>query len=383
MAETTVRPRVKSIHPVYKLRPGLFRIGAQIGITRQFVDPREQLWDLVGLMDGTRDVPQLAAALAERHPTLTEADVREGLRRLDEAGLLEGADASPYDEEGAAPHRWVANVSYFSHFQRMEDRRGEHQDRLARARVTLLGLGGAGSTVLKLLLGMGVGDITAVDYDRVELSNLNRQFFYREKDVGKLKTEAAREVVAEMSSGAAFRAVERRIDSYRDVVDLAEGRDLLISTIDEPQFLALRRVNKGAVVAGTTALFAAMQVTRGRVFTVVPGETGCFDCLHLYYHKNDALFVDQFRGFHSAKFVAPHLAFAPNVFLLCGRMATEAARLLTGYSPPTTLGQQAEIDFETGETRTLMSWPRYDECPTCGTGVESDWPAFTYYDAPV
>jgi hypothetical protein len=30
-----------------------------------------------------------------------------------------------------------------------------------------------------------------------------------------------------------------------------------------------------------------------------------------------------------------------------------------------------------------MSWSRFDECPTCGTGVESDWPAFTYYPAPV
>jgi hypothetical protein len=278
----------------------------------------------------------------------------------------------------------VGNVNYFSRFLKLSDSRSAAQDKLRNSSVALLGLGGAGANVLKLLTGLGIGSIVAVDYDRVELSNLNRQFFYRESDIGRLKTEAANEIVKQANSNINFRTIDKKLCSPDDVANVIKGTDLVISTIDEPNFLALRRVNRACINEKIPCIFGVMQVTRGRVFSVIPYETGCFDCLHVYYHKTDPLFVDQFRGFHESNFQHLHIAFGPDIFSLCGRVVNEAVRILVGHMAPSTHANQVEIDFETGQSSVVRSWPRYpEECPTCGTGSEEQWPAFSAYTEPL
>ena len=67
----------------------------------------------------------------------------------------------------------------------------KRQLRLKNARVLLLGLGGLGCPVATTLVGAGIGQLTLVDGDRVELSNLPRQSLYQTTDIGKPKAEVA------------------------------------------------------------------------------------------------------------------------------------------------------------------------------------------------
>ncbi len=69
----------------------------------------------------------------------------------------------------------------------------EGQRRLAGKSVTVIGAGGLGSPVLTYLAQAGVGTLRLVDFDTVGITNLNRQFLYTEKDVGRKKSAAARE----------------------------------------------------------------------------------------------------------------------------------------------------------------------------------------------
>ncbi len=69
----------------------------------------------------------------------------------------------------------------------------ESQDKLASAKVLVIGAGGLGCPVLQYLTAAGIGNIGIVDDDRVSLSNLHRQILYNSDDIGKLKTEAALE----------------------------------------------------------------------------------------------------------------------------------------------------------------------------------------------
>lgn len=377
--DTLLHPRIKTIHPVYKLHDGLFRIGAQRGLTRQYRDPENQLWELIQLMDGLRSVEQIAEEMSAKYPGLTPEDIRNGINRLDADGFLEHAQHSKYDDRESPLHRYSANVNYFSHYARLDTSRETIQDKLLNSKVALLGLGGGGSAIFQLLIGLGIDQITAVDYDVVERSNLNRQFLYRNRDIGKLKTQVAMEFAREINPAGRYRLVDQKIDSYTDLLPIIEGNDLVISTIDEPQFLAFRRVNKACVVAGIPCVFGGVQTTKGRLFSVSPGQSGCLDCLHVHYEKHDPLYPEQLKGFHDSGFKPPSLAFGPNIYAICARIAEEAVRVLTGYLPPVSFAHQQEIDFETGTWSELNSWPRYSDCPTCGTGETINWPSLSYY----
>lgn len=232
---------------------------------------------------------------------------------------------------------------------------------------------------MTLLSGLGIAGVTIVDYDNVEENNLGRQLLYRESDIGRPKVEAAAEALHAMNSEMEIKAINRKIESSEDVSTLIPGNDLVICAVDEPPFLAQRRVNKAIVEANVPCVFGATQMTHGRVFTIVPQKTGCFGCLHLYYTKNDSRFVKQFRGFQSSGFKSPTIAFAPTIWLITSVMVDEAVRLITNYEKPRSLGLQLEIDYPNYTSFPHPAWPRYDECPTCGNGSYDDWEAFKYY----
>ncbi|HZC02501.1 MAG TPA: ThiF family adenylyltransferase, partial [Gammaproteobacteria bacterium] len=69
----------------------------------------------------------------------------------------------------------------------------EGQERLLRARVLLIGLGGLGSAVAMYLAAAGIGQLILVDFVRVDLSNLQRQIIHTSADLGRLKVESAKE----------------------------------------------------------------------------------------------------------------------------------------------------------------------------------------------
>src|ERR1700751_3482696 len=73
----------------------------------------------------------------------------------------------------------------------------EGQQRLKQARVLCIGAGGLGSPPLFYLAGAGVDTIGLVDFDRVDVSNLQRQILHGTKDIGRLKTDSAVETLKE------------------------------------------------------------------------------------------------------------------------------------------------------------------------------------------
>jgi molybdopterin/thiamine biosynthesis adenylyltransferase len=376
-------PRLKPIYPVYRVTDATFRIGAQFRITVEIDDPDDHLWTLVHLLDGTRDTRAVVAVMRERFPALTEEDIEQSIVMLNEEGFLDDARPASYDVDGNLS-RFAGNVNYFSHYTRLPDDRSDHQDTLRNATVVLLGLGGGGSHLLPLLSAAGIGRIVAVDYDRVELSNLNRQLLYREADIGRYKTEAAADAVKQTNSLLELSTITKKIECADDARPIVRGADLVICAIDEPPFLAQRRVNRACITEGVPCLYGLSQVTSGRMFSVLPNQSGCVDCLHLYYSMHDVNFVPQFRGFHESNFNPPTIAFAPHIARLCGLIADEAVRLLTAYREPQSVAKQVEFDFESGSLTTLTTWPRYpDECPTCGDGREQDWPVFALYPGAV
>lgn len=369
---TFQRPIIKPTLPVYRVTTHLFRIGAQLGLTSQFNDPKQQMWDLVSLLDG-KPLDAVISAMLVKHSSLTEGDILEGLELLDRLGFVDD-----YVED-STEQRYRANVEYFASIpgNRRQDAVLAHE-KLRNSHALVLGMGGGGSNIACLLSGTGIGRITIVDGDVVEESNLGRQFLYAESDIGRSKVDVAFEKLSAMNSDLQVNPINAFINSSADVAPLLDSVDVVICALDEPPFVAQRRVNAAIVKSNVPCVFGATQLTHGRVFTVVPNVTGCFDCLHVYYSRNDERFVPQFRGFMEAKFEPPTIAYGPTIWNVALVMVDEAVRNLTGYAKCRSLGRQYELDYLEYSSFPHPDWPKYEDCPTCGSGAYSDWPIFKY-----
>ena len=102
--------------------------------------------------------------------------------------------------------------------------------RLALAHVAIVGCGGLGSNAAALLVRSGVGELTLVDFDVVEESNLNRQLFFRDQ-LGAAKTEALAETLRRIDPGVALHLIRRRVTAD-DLVELVGDADVVIEAVD-------------------------------------------------------------------------------------------------------------------------------------------------------
>jgi adenylyltransferase/sulfurtransferase len=150
------------------------------------------------------------------------------------------------------------------------------QEKLAAARVLVVGAGGLGSPVLYYLAAAGVGHIHIVDSDNAESSNLNRQFLHFESDIGRAKSLSAKEKLAQFNSGIEISESSQRIDDENSR-ECIQGYDIVISCVDNLKTRIL--LNKSCVQCGIPLVDGGVQGFEGYVLTVIPGSTPCRNCI--------------------------------------------------------------------------------------------------------
>lgn len=151
----------------------------------------------------------------------------------------------------------------------------EGQKRLHDARVVAIGAGGVKSSMLYHLVAAGVGSLRIIDFDRVELSNLNRQILYTIDDIGKNKASAARERLVRLNDEISIEAVDERVNDS-NIAELTGNFDVIVEGGDSLAGRLL--VNGHCVQTSTPMVHASAQYNYGYVLTVLPGSTACFVC---------------------------------------------------------------------------------------------------------
>jgi adenylyltransferase/sulfurtransferase len=139
---------------------------------------------------------------------------------------------------------------------------GPGQRRLKAASVALVGAGAIGSAALPALAGAGVGRLTIIDDDAVELSNLHRQLIYREDQVGQGKADAASTFARSLNSDVRIDPVAQRIDGGNAGALLA-GHDLVLDGSDN--FATRLAVNEACVALAIPLVSAAAAQFQGQV----------------------------------------------------------------------------------------------------------------------
>ena len=155
----------------------------------------------------------------------------------------------------------------------------EGQQRLADARVLIIGLGGLGSSSSIYLAAAGVGHLVLVDFDEVDISNLQRQIVHATKDIGRLKVDSAKEHLLELNPEIKVTKIDHKIENE----ELEEQIKLSTVVLDCSDNFQTRFAINDACVKHKTPLVSGAAIrfeAQVSVFDSRHEDSPCYRCLY-------------------------------------------------------------------------------------------------------
>jgi adenylyltransferase/sulfurtransferase len=228
----------------------------------------------------------------------------------------------------------------------------EGQQKLLRARALVIGAGGLGSPISLYLAASGVGHLTLVDHDSVDLTNLQRQIVHQTDSIGLPKVESAKRTLARINPEVHVEAIASKVGGRLD--ELVAAADVVLDGTDN--FATRHAVNRACVrhrkplVSGAGVRFDG-QIA---VFDMRRADSPCYHCL--FPEEGD---LEEVR-------CAVMGVFAPLVGIIGSMQAAEALKLIMGIGEPL----QARLllmDLLHMQLRTVKL-AKDPHCKVCGAG---------------
>jgi adenylyltransferase/sulfurtransferase len=227
----------------------------------------------------------------------------------------------------------------------------EGQRRLKNAKVLLVGAGGLGSPAALYLAAAGVGTLGLVDFDKVDITNLQRQIIHGTRDIGRPKLDSASDKIRDINPNVHVEQYDTALTSS-NALDIARDYDVIVDGTDN--FPTRYLVNDTCVLLGKPNAFGSVLRFEGQASVFAAADGPCYRCL--------------FREPPPAGLI-PSCAEAGVLGVLPGLMgtiqATETIKLILGIGDPL-IGRLLLVDALTMQFRTIQL-RRDPLCPACGT----------------
>ena len=224
------------------------------------------------------------------------------------------------------------------------------QKRLANGRVLIVGVGGLGSPAASYLAAAGVGLISLVDTDVVDVTNLHRQLLYSTLDVGRAKLEVARERLHAINPQVVVHTYDMRLTAA-NAAALVTGHDVVIDATDN--FQARYAINDACLALGVPFVYGSVARFDGQVSVFAAPGGPCYRCLFPVMPAPGTVPTCAEEGV---------LGVVPGIIGL--HQATEAIKLLTAMGAPL-VGVLLLVDLLAQESQRITAAKRHD-CPSCG-----------------
>ncbi|MDR2154850.1 MAG: HesA/MoeB/ThiF family protein [Burkholderiaceae bacterium] len=239
----------------------------------------------------------------------------------------------------------------------LEDLGVEGQQKLLAAHALIVGAGGLGSPVALYLASAGIGRLTLVDDDAVDLTNLQRQIMHTEARIGQPKIESARQAIAALNPDVSVRAIARRAD-LNLLDELLADADIALDCSDN--FATRQALNRASVRRRKPLVSGAAIGFDGQLTVYDPrvSDSPCYACV---FPPTTA--VEEVR-------CATMGVFAPLVGVIGSLQAAEALKLLAGIGTALT-GRLLMVDTRCTEF-TEVRLRRQPGCPVCGSGADEE-----------
>ena len=227
----------------------------------------------------------------------------------------------------------------------------EGQEKLAESHALIIGLGGLGSPAAIYLAASGVGQLTLVDDDIVEISNLQRQIAHRNSQLGKSKVASASQTLTDLNPLVRVNTINQRLDTDALKEQISQA-DVVLDCTDN--FASRFAINAASVETGTPLVSGAAIGMQGQISVFIPGQPGspCYRCLYDETGSDEALSCSE-NGILS-----------PVVGTIGTLQAIETIKVLTSLGD-TLCGRLLAFDALHMDWRSL-NLKQDPQCPVCG-----------------
>ena len=226
----------------------------------------------------------------------------------------------------------------------------EGQEKLLSSRILIAGMGGLGSPAALYLAAAGIGTFGLVDFDVVELSNLQRQVIHTTEDLGRPKVESADETIKAINPDATVYQYRQRIAS-ETIAEIIADYDLVLDGTDN--FPTRFLLNDACLLTSKILVYGAVLRFDGQVSVFAPNQGPCYRCFLPEMPPPGAVPSCQEGGI---------LGVLPGVIGML--QATEAIKLLIGVGEPL-IGRLLLFDALSMEINEVKL-RRDPDCPACG-----------------
>jgi len=241
---------------------------------------------------------------------------------------------------------------------------GAGQEKIGKARVLCVGVGGLGSPAALYLAAAGVGTLGLVDDDPVDLSNLHRQILHFTTDVGRPKVLSAKSKLHSLNPAIAVNVHRERLTAG-NALELFAGYDVVLDGSDN--FPTRYLINDACFFKDLPLVSGAVLQFHGQITTILPQKGHCYRCLFPEPPAADAVQNCAVAGI-----------LGPVAGVVGSLQATEALKLILGL-PGVLSNRLLSFDLLKNSFREI-SIPRDPACALCGAAPTvtalADYPAF-------
>jgi len=223
-------------------------------------------------------------------------------------------------------------------------------EKIRKAKVCVVGVGGIGNPVVTQLTAMGIGKLKIVDRDIIEISNLHRQHLYTEEDIGKVKVEAAKARLEQINSSVQIEALPNSVTKYT-AENIVKGFDIVVDALDSID--ARYALNDACIKLNIPLIYAGALGMLGSICTIIPNKTACLRCIFPALAEDDMPTC-------STEGVHPSI-----LYLVGGIQVSEVVKIILGERP-TLENKLLYIDLNDLSLEKVPVF-RQAECPSCGT----------------
>lgn len=314
--------------------------------------------EIVSSLDGKRTTSEIAADYDISVEELTKL-----MDFLQANGIIDNVEPK---EDFLHYEKFRRVIHFLAEYSHSHEHLLKMWNRILNSTVLVVGLGAVGTWVACNLAESGVGHLILMDPDTVDISNLHRQFGYRECDIGRKKVDALEERIHDYSDYTTVIKNYNFLDECALHIFDELPIDLIINCADKPT------VDNTSLWVGEYAMQRGIPHIVGGGYnlhlsligqTVIPGKSACLKCFQKTLEEENT--IDTTRVKKLSVKNRKIGSFGPMCSVVASMVGMEAIKVLSGDIKPSNINRRGEFDIYSMDIK-YKNYKRRDDCEWCG-----------------